>query len=119
LKIPSNPLNPPFTKGEKISPPFEKRRWGGISEGYSKIPYRYRFDRGWLPMVQAKVFIVKQPYKAKYKIYFVDQPYQEKSAAILAGGKLVKNEWEADVKVCIVQQEYQADIKIMRKNFSS
>jgi hypothetical protein len=66
-------------------------------------------------MAQAKVFIVDQPYKAKYKVYFVDQPYQEKNAAIIAGGKLVKNEWEADVKVCIVQQEYQAGIKITRK----
>lgn len=70
-------------------------------------------------MAQAKVFIVDQPYKAKYKVYFVDQPYQEKNAQIIAGGKLVKNEWEADEKVCIVQQEYQADIKITRKNFPS
>lgn len=68
-------------------------------------------------MAQAKVYIVDQTYKAKYKVYFVDQTHQEKNAQIIAGGKLVKNEWEADVKVYIVQQEYQADIKIMRKNF--
>lgn len=65
----------------------------------------------------AKVFIVDQPYKAKYKVYFVDQAYQEKNAILIAGGKLVKYEHEADVKVCIVNQEYQADIKITRKNF--
>jgi hypothetical protein len=67
-------------------------------------------------MPQAKVFIVDQPYKAKHKVYFVDQPYQEKNTALIAGGKLVKNEYEAGVKVCIVPQEYQADIKIMGKN---
>jgi hypothetical protein len=70
-------------------------------------------------MAQAKVFVVDQPYKAKYKVYFVEQPYQEKNTAIIYGGRLVKNEYEADVKVCIVQQEYQADIKITRKNFPS
>jgi hypothetical protein len=53
------------------------------------------------------------------KVFIVDQPYQEKNAAIIAGGKLVKNEWEADVRVYVVQQEYQADIKITRKNFPS
>ena len=58
-------------------------------------------------MPQAKVFIVDQPYKAKYKVFFVDQPSQEKNAPIIAGGKLVKNDYEADVKVFIVQQEYQ------------
>jgi hypothetical protein len=68
-------------------------------------------------MGQAKVFIVDQAYKANYKVYFVDQPYQEKNAAIIAGGKLVKYEHEADVKVYIVNQDYQADIKIIRKNF--
>jgi len=68
-------------------------------------------------MAQAKVFIVDQPYKAKYKVYFVDQPFQEKNSAIIAGGKLVKYEQEAGVKVFIVNQEYQADIKITRKNF--
>ena len=70
-------------------------------------------------MAQAKVFVIDQPYKAKYKVYFVDQSYQEKNAAIIAGGKLANNEWEADTKVCIVQQEYQADIKITRMNFPS
>lgn len=64
----------------------------------------YENHKGDIAMAQAKVFIV-------------DQPYQEKNALMIAGGKLVKNEWEAELKVCIVQQEYQADIKIMRKNF--
>jgi hypothetical protein len=34
---------------------------------------------------------------AQAKVFTVDQPYQKKNAAIVAGGKLVKNEWEADV----------------------
>lgn len=42
---------------------------------------------------------IDQAYKGKYKVYFVDQPYQEKNAALIAGGKLVKYEHEADVKV--------------------
>jgi hypothetical protein len=66
----------------------------------------YENHMGEIAMSQAKLFIV-------------DQPYQEKNAQIITGGKLVKNEWEAELKVCIVQQEYQADIKIMRKNFPS
>ncbi|MBS1945184.1 MAG: hypothetical protein JST98_08325 [Bacteroidetes bacterium] len=68
-------------------------------------------------MTKAKVFIVPQEYKAKYKIFFVYQSYKEKNADIIKGGELVKQEYQADVKVFIVSQEYKADIKIMRKNF--
>lgn len=41
-------------------------------------------------MSKAKVFIVDQPYQAKYKVFFVDQSYQEKNADIIAGGELVQ-----------------------------
>jgi hypothetical protein len=68
-------------------------------------------------MAKAKVFIVPQEYKAKYKVFFVDQSYKEKNADIIKGGVLVKHEYQADVKVCIVNQENKADIKIMHKNF--
>lgn len=64
-----------------------------------------------------KVWIVDQPYKAKYKVWFCNYAYQEKNAEIIKGCKLVQQEWQADIKVCIVTQEYQADIKIMRSNF--
>ncbi|MFH0789993.1 MAG: hypothetical protein V2B13_20575 [Pseudomonadota bacterium] len=53
-------------------------------------------------MPQAKVFIVDQAFKAKYKVFFVDQPFREKNASLIAGGKLVKNEYEAELKVFIV-----------------
>ena len=68
-------------------------------------------------MGKAKVFIVPQEYKAKYKVFFVDQSYQEKNAQLISPGELVKQEYQADVKVFIVDQEYKADIKIMHKNF--
>jgi len=68
-------------------------------------------------MGKAKVFIVDQEYKAKYKVYFVDHTYQEKNAKLITPGELVTQEYQADVKVFIVNQEYKADIKIMRKNF--
>lgn len=64
-----------------------------------------------------KVYIVDQAYKAKYKVWFCNQAYQEKNAEIIKGCQLVKQEYQADIKVFIVSQEYQADIKIMRKNF--
>lgn len=86
---------------------------------YRWVWYTEIEQREQLTMTQAKVFIVDQPYKAKYKVYFLDQPYQEKNAAIIAGGKLVKNEWEADVKVCILQQEDQAVVKNTCENFPS
>lgn len=47
----------------------------------------------------------------------MDQQYKEKNAEIIKGCKLVKQEYQADIKVFIVSQEYRADIKIMRKNF--
>jgi len=68
-------------------------------------------------MMQGKVCIVNQAYKAKYKVFFVDYPYKEKNAEIIKGCKLVQQEYQADIKVYIVNYEYQADIKIMRKNF--
>jgi len=68
---------------------------------------------------KARVFIVDQGYKADYKVYFVDQAHQEKNAALIAGGELVKYEHQANAKVYIVNREYQADIKITRKNFPS
>jgi hypothetical protein len=65
----------------------------------------------------AKVFIVEQEYKAKYKVFFVDQDYKQKNHQLICPGTLVKSESQADVKVFIVNQEYKADIKITRKNF--
>ena len=64
-----------------------------------------------------KVYIADQEYKAKYKVWFCDQAYKEKNAEIIKGCQLVKQEYQADIKVFIVSQEYKADIKIMRKNF--
>lgn len=64
-----------------------------------------------------RVYIVDQAYRAQYKVFFVDQQYKEKNAEIIKGCKLVNQEYQADIKVCIVKQEYQADIKILRKNF--
>lgn len=52
-------------------------------------------------------------------MFFVDQSYKEKNAQLVSPGELVKQEYQADVKVFIVDQEYKADIKIMRKNFPS
>ncbi|HAL65359.1 MAG: hypothetical protein XD81_0231 [Bacteroidetes bacterium 38_7] len=69
-------------------------------------------------MSNAKVFITKQEYQAKYKVFFVDQSYKEKNADIIKGGQLVNQEYQADVKVFIVDQEYKADIKITRQNFA-
>ena len=69
--------------------------------------------------MSGKVCIVDQEYKAKYKVFFVDQAYKEKNADIIKGCKLVNQEYQADIKVCIVNQEYRADIKILRKNFPS
>jgi hypothetical protein len=63
------------------------------------------------------VFIVDQKYKADYKVYFVDEPQQERNVVLIAGGKLVRYEHQANVKVYIVNQEYQADIKITKNNF--
>jgi 16S rRNA G966 N2-methylase RsmD len=68
-------------------------------------------------MSKAKVFIVPQEYRAKYKVFFVDQPYKEKNAEIIKGGQLVKLEFQADTKVFIVEHEYKADIKITMQNF--
>ena len=66
---------------------------------------------------KARIFIVDQEYRAKYKVYFVDQSYQEKNTALISPGEQVRQEYQADTKVLIVDQEYRADIKIMRKNF--
>ncbi|NLK50116.1 MAG: hypothetical protein GX294_05655 [Candidatus Cloacimonetes bacterium] len=66
---------------------------------------------------QAKVFIVNYESKADYKVYFVNYASQEKNANIIAGGKLVKSESQANVKVFIVKYESKAQIKILHKNF--
>ena len=52
-----------------------------------------------------KVYIVDQEYKAKYKVWFCDQAYKEKNAEIIKGCQLVKQEYQADIKVFIVSQE--------------
>ena len=64
-----------------------------------------------------KIFLVKQEYKAKYKVCFVNQSYKEQNAEIISGGELVDQEHKADIKIFIVDQEFKADIKIMHKNF--
>jgi len=65
----------------------------------------------------AKVFIVNQEYKAKYKVFLTDQDYKQKNYQLISPGQLVKSEFQANVKVFIVNQEYKADIIISRKNF--
>ena len=55
--------------------------------------------------------------QADYKVYFVDYSSQEKNAAIIANGKLVKYASQADCKVFIVDYASQSDIQMMRKNF--
>ncbi|OQA01693.1 MAG: hypothetical protein BWY70_00288 [Bacteroidetes bacterium ADurb.Bin408] len=65
----------------------------------------------------AKVFIVKYESQADYTVFFVDYESKQKNHQIIAGGKLVNYESQADCKVFIVKYESQADIKILRKNF--
>lgn len=59
------------------------------------------------------------PMKAKLttRYSFVDYDSSEKNHQILAGGKLVQYEFQADVKVFIVNYESQANICITRENF--
>lgn len=68
-------------------------------------------------MSNAKVFIVDSPFKANYKVCFVDYDSQQKNHQIIAGGKLVNSEYQANVKVAIVNSPFQADICITHKNF--
>ncbi len=68
-------------------------------------------------IMAAKVFIVKYESQADYKVCFVDYENQQRNHQIIAGGKLVNYESQADCKVFIVKYELQADIKILRKNF--
>jgi len=65
----------------------------------------------------AKIFIVNHAYEAKYKVCFVDNDYQQNNQQLIMGGKLVKEAYQADVKLFIVEHAYQADILITRKNF--
>lgn len=65
----------------------------------------------------ARVFIEKNPNQAEYKVFFADYDHQQQNHQIIAGGKLVQNAGQADVKVCIVNYRHQADICILRKNF--
>ena len=65
----------------------------------------------------AKVFMVDYASQADYKVHFVNYSSQEKNAAIIANGKLVKYDSQAECNVFIVDYASQADIQIMRKNF--
>jgi len=47
----------------------------------------------------------------------VDYDYQEEKAQLISPGRLVKYDYEANVKVFIVDYDYQADIKITREHF--
>ena len=66
---------------------------------------------------KAKVYIEPHDYKAEYKVYFVNDKSKEKNAALITPGELVKNDYQANVKVFITDQEYKADIKITREHF--
>ena len=65
----------------------------------------------------AKIFLVKHPGKAKYKLCFVNHEGQQKNHQIILGGKLVKTEGQADTKIFVVKHPGQADILITHKNF--
>jgi hypothetical protein len=64
-----------------------------------------------------KVFIVGDARKADYKVFFVAHKQHEQNAELVSPGELVEHEYQADVKVFIVERGHQADIQIMRKNF--
>lgn len=66
-----------------------------------------------------KVYIVDNKYDAKYKVWFCTSRFDEKNAQLIKGCKLVKNKYEADIKVYIVSNKYDADIIITRENFPS
>lgn len=68
-------------------------------------------------MAQVKVCIVSQQRKADYSVFFVNSASKEKNAQLIAKGKLVTQEYDANVKVFIVDHESNANIKITRDNF--
>ena len=65
--------------------------------------------------MSARVRIVDNAYDADYKVYFCDSDYEQQNHQLLAGGQLVDS--GENVKVCIVENQYDSDIKITRANF--
>lgn len=64
-----------------------------------------------------KVIIVNYESQSDYKVFFVDYESQQRNHQIIAGGKLVVDESEAECKVYITDYVSNANIKILRKNF--
>lgn len=112
------------------------RRWSGTEcpivrsygrETFGKLGVRLGANRGYRldnygsggNEMPAKVFIVDYASGADFKVCFVDTEGQQKNEQIIAGGKLVSSQGQANVKVFIVSSESQADICIMRKMLKS
>jgi hypothetical protein len=66
---------------------------------------------------KAKVYVESRDYKADYKVYFVNDQCKEANVALITPGELVKNDYQANVKIFITDKEYEAKIKIMREHF--
>ena len=63
------------------------------------------------------IFIVKSGRLTDYKVCFVISDSKQINQDIITGGRLVKNEKDADIKISIVKNIDQADILITYKNF--
>lgn len=67
--------------------------------------------------METKVCIISDEWRANHKVCFVECDHLQKNHKLIADGKLVKYESEANIKVYMVNLEHQADILITQKNF--